>query len=152
MMTLTLHLARRPKQEHRRRQARVPSVRFDPLVMPSVLSIFHARGRPTAVGQKRTNHRRLKSTFVRCYSNSGQTLVWLECPLSAKSGLMQCSKQHLYSITSSARESSDGGTVRPIAFAVLRLMTNSNLVGCSTGRSPGLAPLKILSIRPADRL
>ena len=35
-----------------------------------------------------------------------------------------------YSITSSARESSDGGTVRPSAFAVLRLITNSNLVGC----------------------
>jgi hypothetical protein len=27
------------------------------------------------------------------------------------------------------------------AFAVLRLITNSNLVGCSTGRSAGLAPL-----------
>jgi hypothetical protein len=29
--------------------------------------------------------------------------------------------------------------VRPRAFAVFRLMTNSNLVGCSTGRSAGLA-------------
>ena len=29
--------------------------------------------------------------------------------------------------------------VRPRAFAVLRLMTNSNFVGSSTGRSPGLA-------------
>jgi hypothetical protein len=27
----------------------------------------------------------------------------------------------------------------------LRLMTSSNLVGCSTGRSAGLAPLRILS-------
>jgi hypothetical protein len=27
----------------------------------------------------------------------------------------------------------------------LRLMTRSNLVGCSTGRSAGLAPLRILS-------
>ncbi len=31
------------------------------------------------------------------------------------------------------------------AFAVLRLMTSSNFVGCSTGRSAGLAPLRILS-------
>src|ERR1035441_1906329 len=35
------------------------------------------------LGQKRTNHRGPKSTFVRCYSNSGQTRLRLECPLSA---------------------------------------------------------------------
>ena len=35
-----------------------------------------------------------------------------------------------YSITSSARASSVGGTLRPSALAVLRLMTSSNLVGC----------------------
>jgi hypothetical protein len=34
-----------------------------------------------------------------------------------------------HSITSSARASSVGGTSRPSAFAVLRLMTNSNVVG-----------------------
>src|SRR5262249_54730394 len=50
-----------------------------------------------------------------------------------------------YSITWSARSSSDGGMVRPSAFAVLRLMTSSNLVGCCIGRSDGLAPLRILS-------
>jgi hypothetical protein len=48
-------------------------------------------------------------------------------------------------ITSSARPSSDGGMVRPSALAVLRLMTSSNFVGCSTGRSAGLAPFRILS-------
>src|SRR4029079_16899639 len=48
-----------------------------------------------------------------------------------------------YSITSSARASSVGGTVMPSALAVLRLMTNSNFVGCSTGRSVGFAPFKI---------
>ena len=35
-----------------------------------------------------------------------------------------------HSITSSARERSVGGTSRPSAFAVLRLITSSNLVGC----------------------
>jgi hypothetical protein len=35
--------------------------------------------------------------------------------------------------------------VRPRASAVLRLMTNSNFVGYSTGRSAGLAPFRILS-------
>src|SRR5262249_10844926 len=50
-----------------------------------------------------------------------------------------------HSITSSARASSVGGTSRPSAFAVIRFMTRSNLVGCSTGRSPGFAPRRILS-------
>ncbi len=49
------------------------------------------------------------------------------------------------STTWSARPSSDGGIVRPRALAVLRLMTSSNFVGCSTGRSPGFVPLRILS-------
>src|SRR5262245_36134572 len=48
-------------------------------------------------------------------------------------------------ITFSARMSTIGGIVRPICFAVLRLITNSNFVGCSTGKSAGLAPLRILS-------
>ena len=45
-----------------------------------------------------------------------------------------------YSITSSARASTLAGTWRPIPFAVDRLMTRSNLVGSSTGRSPGFSP------------
>lgn len=50
-----------------------------------------------------------------------------------------------YSITLSARMSNEGGTVRPSAFAVFTLITSSNLVGLSTGRSEGLVPLSILS-------
>jgi hypothetical protein len=50
-----------------------------------------------------------------------------------------------YWIISSARTSTAGGIVRPRALAVLRLMTSSNLVGCSTGKSAGFAPLRILS-------
>src|SRR5262245_1054022 len=45
-----------------------------------------------------------------------------------------------HSITSSAMASSEGGTSMPNTFAVLRLITNSNLVGRSTGSSSGLAP------------
>lgn len=56
-----------------------------------------------------------------------------------------------YSITSSARESSVGGTVRPSARAVLRLIASSNLVGCSTGRSAGLVPFRIRSTYQAAR-
>src|SRR5215510_3694673 len=43
-----------------------------------------------------------------------------------------------YSITSSARVSSVGGTVRPSALAGLRLMTKSNLVCRQNARSSGL--------------
>ena len=50
-----------------------------------------------------------------------------------------------YSITSSARASSVGGISSPSALAVIMLMTRSNLVGCSTGMSPGFAPRRILS-------
>ena len=38
------------------------------------------------------------------------------------------------------------GTSRPSAFAVLRLITNSNLVGRNTGKSAGFSPLRM---RPA---
>src|SRR5262245_37570336 len=41
--------------------------------------------------------------------------------------------------------SREGGMVIPSALAVLRLMTNSNCVGCSTGRSAGLAPFRMRS-------
>src|SRR6516162_4050950 len=50
-----------------------------------------------------------------------------------------------HSITSSARARNDSGMVSPSALAVVRLTTSSNLVGCSTGMSPGFAPRRILS-------
>ncbi len=53
-----------------------------------------------------------------------------------------------HGITSSARRRNDDGMVRPRALAVLRLITSSNFVGCSIGRSTGLAPLGILSTHP----
>src|SRR5262245_1151580 len=51
-----------------------------------------------------------------------------------------------HSITSSALASSVGGTLRPSIRAVSALMTRSNLLDCTTGRSAGLAPLRM---RPA---
>ena len=49
----------------------------------------------------------------------------------------------IHSITSSAATRRGCGTLIPSALAVLRLMTNSNLVGCRTGRSAGFSPLRI---------
>src|SRR5262249_855202 len=50
-----------------------------------------------------------------------------------------------HSITSSARPRSIGGTSRPSAFAVLRLITSSYLVGCCTGKSAGFVPRRMRS-------
>jgi len=52
-----------------------------------------------------------------------------------------------YSMISSARTKRDCGILRPSALAVFMLMTSSNFVDCSTGRSAGLAPLRILSTK-----
>jgi hypothetical protein len=51
-----------------------------------------------------------------------------------------------YSITSSVTVSSLSGIVRPSAFAVLRLITNSSFVTRATGISAGLSPFRT---RPA---
>src|SRR5262249_16223215 len=56
-----------------------------------------------------------------------------------------------HSITSSARAMNASEIGSPIALAVLRLTTNSNLVGCSTGKSAVLAPFAILSTYSAAR-
>ena len=82
---------------------------------------------------------------------SGRRGDVLACLLSANRCQMHRRKLCRYSITSSARVSINGETVRPIALAALRFMTSSNLVGCSTGRSAGFAPLKILCTNVAAR-
>jgi hypothetical protein len=54
------------------------------------------------------------------------------------------SKDHCYSITKI-----DVGIDTPIALAVFRFSANSKLVGCSTGRSDGFAPLRIFATNDA---
>jgi hypothetical protein len=62
-----------------------------------------------------------------------------------KADILRCGKKRRYSITSSARADRLGGTSMPSALAAFRLMTNSNLLDCTTGRSAGFSPL---STRP----
>jgi hypothetical protein len=70
----------------------------------------------------------------------------MPCRTSATRRHKQCSKGGAsYSITSSAVICMISGTVRPSALAVLRLMTSSNFVGCTTGKSPALSPFNILA-------
>src|SRR5262249_21324535 len=86
------------------------------------------------------NERRLEA--VRCSALFGQAPRHVSlapvCP-------------HVYWITLSACNRSAGGMAKPNALAVWRLMTNSNFVGRSTGRSAGFAPWKILATNIAAR-
>ena len=50
---------------------------------------------------------------------------------------------HSYSITSSARASKLEGISRSSIRAVSALMTSSNLLACTTGKSAGFAPLRM---------
>ena len=75
----------------------------------------------------RTRGARPRNRRRRCASNTGDELP------------------PLHSITSSARASSVGGTVTPIALAVLRLIASSYLVGACTGRLAGFSPFRMRS-------
>src|SRR6266540_2464664 len=89
------------------------------------------RGSVTAIAQEVTDVLKENGYRVRRAAKKGNELAALH-----------------YSITSSARPSNASGTVKPSAFAVLRLMTNSNFVGCCTGSSDGFSPLRM---RAANR-
>ena len=58
---------------------------------------------------------------------------------------------HRHRITRSALANTFGGIVNPICLAVFRLITISNFVDCSTGKSAGFVPLRILSTIDATR-
>jgi hypothetical protein len=70
---------------------------------------------------------------------------WLPT-LCAKSGCEQVQQTAAYSMTSSARTSSEVGILSPSVFAAFKLRTISIFVDCCTGRSDGFSPKRI---RPA---
>ena len=85
-------------------------------------------------------------------SSSARRLFQRMSALSLKAGLCGATRDvrevpiadiATYSITSSASNCIELGIVSLSVLAVPRLMTNSNLVGCSTGMSPGFSPLRI---------
>ena len=103
---------------------------------PARVSIWHTRDFPAARRPMFGSPGGLDSSRTRAYSRV--------CP-EAESGAPS------YSITSSARASRVGGTSMPSAFAVLRLITSSYLVGFCTGRSTGFSPLRMRSTYSAER-
>jgi hypothetical protein len=94
---------------------------------------------------------RSKPLAITLFADRVRQLVCSRCQqqhrLRANSGFMHRSKRCSYSITLSAPASGVGGTARPSAFAVLRLITNSYLTDCTTGISAGFLPLRM---RPRD--
>src|SRR5262249_12820271 len=97
----------------------------------------------SAKGQKLTYSTRSKSSALPSIADEQADIAHRQ--LRANNDQSASQQKPAYSITSSARESSVGGIVRPSVLAVWRLMTSSNFVGCSTGRSAGLSPFRILS-------
>jgi len=103
---------------------------------------------PTKAPSNRSQSRTNESLACRLSENAAlRRPVWVKSYISRlNQALPVCPRygsRHDYSITSSARASSVGGIVRPSAFAVFRLITNSNLVDRITGRSPGFSPLRM---------
>src|SRR5262249_30225637 len=75
------------------------------------------------------------------------------CAMSGPEHVQQtCVQKETLFDHSSARAISEGGTVRPSAFAVLRLISSSNFVPCSTGRWLGLAARSTLTIQTGARV
>ena len=101
-----------------------------------------------ATGRRQTNG--CAWNAVSAFANCGRAVAHVRGSYVPIAAVSRCSRMRVegrhYSITSSARASSFAGISRPSALAVVRLMTRSNLVGCSTGRSAGFSPLRM---RPA---
>src|SRR6516164_11850777 len=111
----------------------------NPAVLPAVLNQAHCQ----PIGRLAKVHEHCSGTIRARFLPSEAGLL-LAAP--ASSWRTTC-----HSITSSAIASSLSGIWTPSALAVLRLITSSNLVGCSTGKSDGSAPLSILSTKPTAR-
>jgi hypothetical protein len=103
----------------------------------------------TAVGHKQTSHPARTLSALPLKADKAQT-CW-HVRLVPKTDSCGAANSNLYSITSLASASSLSGIARPSALAVVRLRTNSNLVGRSTGISLGFVPCRILSTKSAAR-
>src|SRR5262249_48679740 len=131
-----LHLLRHLAQFARRTTGFVCQVLTEPVAALRQRADEHsgilARGT-----HRRTRSQRTEAVNLGCLSDSRR-----------RSNKGSAAKQRdegatFHSITSSASAMSLSGIVKPSVFAVVRLMANSNLVDCITGRSAGFSPLRI---------
>jgi len=81
--------------------------------------------------------------FVPCAFRTPAAAARDSLVMPASENLHSNGSDQTQSITSSARRRRAGGIWMPKDRAVAELMTNSNAVGCSIGRSLGFAPFKM---------
>ena len=120
--------------------------------MPIVLAVDEAE--PPQLVKQREMMRRIAWTGVQAanaVNPSGFLRARRERPRRRRAADERDELAPLHSITSSARASSVTGISRPIVLAVFALITSSNFVGRSIGKSAGFAPLNILSTNVAAR-
>src|SRR5258707_10728724 len=84
---------------------------------------------------KKPNHRHGRLLRARC--------KW---PRYSRAAEQRYELASLHSITSSVSNRIELGTSTPSALAVCRLITNSNFVDCTTGKSAWFAPLRNLPV------
>ena len=116
---------------------------FQPAEIPKALSEYRGQGRVTGRGFSEPT-----------YSVGLSGLLGLDGERRDQEHHTSASEEGAavhYWITSSARASTDGGIVRPMALAVLRLMTKWSRSSCSMGRSPGAVPSRTRSAYLARR-
>src|SRR5262249_38663334 len=106
---------------------------FDPAELTKPL---HESGDPLALGRSRAR------------TQEPDSVRWLlrtrrEWPGNRRAADQRDERAALHSMTSSASARNLSGISRPRAVAFFALMTNSNLVGCNTGRSAGASPLRM---------
>src|SRR5262249_49691130 len=89
-------------------------------------------GDPIAMGRKRSRAQEPDGRWLRRLLRARR-----EWPRNSRAAEQRDELAASHSITSSASNCSELGTSMPSALAVCRLMTNSNLVDCTTGRSAG---------------
>src|SRR5262249_40581828 len=122
-----------PHGAYQGRRLRANYSRSGPCIAAKAAELFLLRNAPleSRIQKRKTNHLQIITSDLQ------RTAGPYRC---AKSGLTHRSKTGPYSITSSASESRLSEILMPSAFAVFRLITSSNLVGCTTGSSAGFSP------------
>src|SRR5215467_4235001 len=98
--------------------------------------VLRSRGGGIKAGTKNTNAPNLVRLLRSCRKRPDHSGTANQCDELAPP----------HSITLLARSRKDSEIFSPSILAVLRLTISSNLVACSTGRSDGLVPLRILTI------
>jgi hypothetical protein len=118
-----------------------------------------ARPASGAAGRKYSRFHALEKCRTPTHVSNGSESVIRRCLLNVRFGSLfglksdisrgpSCAitrRSRSQSSISSARNIKDSGTSIPSVFAVVRLITSSNLVGREIGRSAGLAPLRMRS-------